>query len=41
MYPFEGLLMCETKYLNKLRHFAKFLAKSFSMQTNFKNFSLV
>ena len=30
--------MCDTKYLNKLRHFAKYLAKSVSMQNNSKRF---
>ena len=30
------IIVCETKYLNKLRHFAKCLAKSFLMQNNFK-----
>ena len=31
--------MCETKYLNKLQRFAKYLAKSFLMQNNSKSFS--
>ena len=33
--------MCETKYLNKLQHFAKLLAKPFSTQNNSKSFSSV
>ena len=33
--------MCETKYLNKLQHFAKYLTKSFLMQNNSKSFSPV
>ena len=36
----EIIIMCKTKYLNnKLRHFAKYLAKSFLMQNNSKSFS--
>ena len=31
--------MCETKYLNKLQHSAKYLAKSFMVQSNLKSFS--
>ena len=32
--------MCKAKFLNKLLHFAKYLAKSFLMQNNSKNFDL-
>ena len=31
--------MCETKYLNKLQHYPKYLAKSFLIQINSKRFS--
>ena len=31
-------VMCERKYFNKLPHFARSLAKSFSIQNNSKNF---
>ena len=34
-------VMCDRKYLNKLRHCAKYLGKSFSMQSNSKNLSSV
>ena len=32
------IIMCATKYLNKLQHFAKYLEKSFSMQNSSKSF---
>ena len=37
----EIIIMWETKYLNKLRNFAKYFAKSFSMQNNSERFSSI
>ena len=33
--------MCDAKYINKLQHCKKYLAKEFSMQNNSKHFSFV
>ena len=34
-------LFLDLQYRNKLQHFAKYLAKSFSMQNSTKNFSSI
>ena len=36
----EIIIVYETKYLNKLQHFAKYLAKSLAMQNNLKESSI-
>ena len=33
------ITMCETKYLNKLQHFSKYLTNTFLVQYNLRSFS--